>query len=69
MIKLTKAQRREPITVCFTREELFELDCLLANGVCDYEHPSNKVAQSAYSKIGAALIARRSTLNSPVPHD
>jgi hypothetical protein len=42
------------ITVKFTPEELREIDCLLANGVCDYSDPSNTVAASAYDKISAA---------------
>jgi len=42
------------ITVKFTQAELFELDSMMANGVCDFEHPDNKVARSAYNKIGDA---------------
>lgn len=44
----------KPITVSFTPKEIWELDSLLANGVCDYEDPSNKVARSAYDKISRA---------------
>lgn len=39
------------ITLKFTATELWELNCLLANGVCDYSDPSNKDAATAYAKI------------------
>ena len=39
------------ITVKFTKAELWELQCLLANGVFEHSDPANKVAASAYDKI------------------
>jgi hypothetical protein len=54
------AKAAKLINVQFTAEELYELDCLLANGVCDYSDPSNKVAASAYEKISRA--SRKRTL-------
>lgn len=49
--------------VRFTAAELYELDCLLANGVCDYEDPSNAVAAAAYEKIGRASSKLRRALD------
>lgn len=52
------------ITVKFTARELYELDCLLANGVCDFADPSNKVAASAYNKISLGWRANHRSLKS-----
>lgn len=48
--------RQPTITVRFAKAELYELSCLLANGVCDYDDPSNKVAKAAYDKIQKGLM-------------
>ncbi len=41
----------ERYRITFTKAELRELQNLLANGVCDFDDPSNKVARSAYDKL------------------
>lgn len=53
------------ISVRFTPQELYELSCLLANGVCDYSDPENKVAASAYEKIISASVAATRRARNP----
>lgn len=53
------------IAMKFTSDEIHELNSLLANGVCEYDDPSNEVAKTAYDKISRAASRAIRNLREP----